>query len=1639
MGQNTQKVVADGFFGAVDIITDKKIANAGFDKTISAEIIEVIDASIGKYKVKYQDANFVAYSENTSATYKKGTMVQILLPKGDISSEYKQILGATARLGTIYLDEDSSDALYEKNGGGCIASEDTLIYFPVKALPKLEGKEWQDFNKILYKRGSENNFLTLINEDEINKYLKNSSAFLFSCKIKTELPTNQQRKGKYGIRFKFRMETDTEIEQDEDSNDIITIKEFEFNSNNVIGTPYNLISFTEQEKAFELDKGTFGYIEEISVFAKDFEVAKEDVPGYIGISDINIFGATALTAEQVSDGKVSIVTPKGRYFNQNLDEIEVEAKVYLKGKLANRDEQKYQVYWFKKNSRIHTGSEEYNRYGNLGWMCLNEKLEQEKEEDKWVDGVSILKLHKDNFKAKETVMKCVVVFEGRSFESEFVIYNSDADYEFKISSSQSVYFANDTGSTTLTLIVSKKKIGEQGKITYEEIKDGIDFIWNTTSLSNTVKEVGTGKTLEVQARDINTKSIYNCSVYDKESKELLGSASIEIFNEARAPEYTLVIVNGKQTFKYDVNGYSPTHAANEHPTPIKELSFEIYDKKGQKVRQEVINTIPKSNIHWLITNQNKETLLNLEPFKDMKVGEDKIEDPLKHHFEIKTHSLSFQIKDRYSYSANQNQIELKVEYIKESGDVVELSAITEFVFVKEGAQGTNGTEAVCWLSHIGKVDGNFIEVPYGFKNDYGDNIDGNSLTLDSSQDFDKLEAEKPNPVINFLTRVATKNYNCFNLTDNKPGFKKEIYKDNTFPFKREALMNMTNIIQGKGIIGGKECSNILPFVVTFYEPAYDESNKLIIKSDYRFKLKPYSGFLNVQYETNGKYPKYDNDTPFEIECYKKENEKIVAVSAKDFNFNWDCTPLLTKQDPDPLDHNKQRFAPKEHYDSYSYTQAVWVIISQKIEDGESGPPMAIVHIPIYFYLNKYSNAAINEWDGNGIEINKDKGIILSPQVGAGHKEEDNSFTGVVIGTKETHTTEEKSTNETGLFGYNKGQQTIFLDAKTGKSEFGASGKGQIIIDPSQNNAQIYSGDYYKRDADGNIIYEKDKNGKLIPVLNKTGMLIDLTEPSIRFGSGNFEVNKEGHITAQGGGTIAGWKINDDAIFSKDGENEIDEKTKKEIPGTEHKTASVGMSSAETGQVRSGNFAALNEKPLAFWAGKTNFMVAHDGTLKATSAAIGGGIQNKENDNIIYIGVAKDKDKKDVSAIYSGKTSFNSEASKKTKGFYLGADGFAIGRRLIGAEAANNDAHAFSVNADGHVMMTAGQIGYDDSENGTAFWTVDRNAIRHGAKKGYDTDEEGIYIGTDGIGLGKLEKTDEEEADKEQKSAFYVDADGNMHGGSVTVTGGSFSIGAKKEAVKDKDGKPIPRTASTVFHVDSEGNLVTHSVTAVGGQIGGWTIGATQLSAEGIIIDSKGSIKATAGKDGHSWEIDSDGNATFNWITADGGTIGGITISKDEKGNPTGLYAGDGGSVPKGKGFSIGKDGKITAGGAAIYGSCDWENGNYYLKMGLATNHPEVSGLNITGTGGIKMGDEKVSGATNGISYCNGISNTRGDMNITCDNNDLTLSGNTLYLKSTSGSASSILITTKTWGTISLENFVKHIIESNYKVDKLLSL
>lgn len=482
--------------------------------------------------------------------------------------------------------------------------------------------------------------------------------------------------------------------------------------------------------------------------------------------------------------------------------------------------------------------------------------------------------------------------------------------------------------------------------------------------------------------------------------------------------------------------------------------------------------------------------------------------------------------------------------------------------------------------------------------------------------------------------------------------------------------------------GNNSPANIIKVTVAYDNIEYYTTMPIITaiaENGYEISLVEDTGFRYATYSADGRKPQYDNSNPFELKVTKIINDVVEDISTltqnngvnyewyikgkiyDPINRNWINKEFLKEYLRNDIQEkiNTKSYKPVDDFDGECVTNAIECVVLDRNEN-----EVARIHIPIHLLLNKYGNAAINGWDGNSVSIDKNgNGVILAPQIGAGKKETDNSFTGILMGSvKETG----KNKKDIGMFGYNFGERTIFLNAEDGSAIFGKKGPGQIILDPESEKAMLYSSAYWKNYNDDGKPSNYTNSNK-----NNQGMLIDLTTPSIEWGNGNFKVDVNGHLTAKGGGSIAGWTIGDTALTK----------------------GKVGISSNNS-----------SDNNYAFWAGNATaasapFSVTFGGYLKADTATIGNGT------NKITIG--KSSGNNAYSAIYSGsKSSYNANGT----GFYIGTDGIALGRY-------SNNHSPFQVDSNGSLFSKSGTIGgYTIAEN-TLSAGSGTNAVGMSSKSG----------------------------------------------------------------------------------------------------------------------------------------------------------------------------------------------------------------------------------------------------------------------------------------------------------------------------------
>ena len=1365
---------------AIEKIVNNAVANAGYDKTIKATIIECVDQTIGKFKVKYQDSTFYAYSTSSEVTYTRGSEVYVLIPGND-SGRDKTILGTVKKLGADYAVAPEGDEAYETVGNNILHSSSTFELCSYKTI-----------EKILYQKGGSNNQISL-DETAATRYFTKSSALICGAIFKTTIPGQQQYRGNYGISFEL-MFTDNATGKN-------VLRNYVLDVNQMIGNPYSIKNETRQYGVFDIDGANFQYVNKISLFCYDFPYQEDNQPNDIFIKDIDFCGAVPMGSEALSGCALTFITPQGIYFdNTDLDSAtrDIQTQVRVKGKVIDKNSQMLEYYWFKENIGVTEKHIKFHKYAGAGWECLNEysMVNLEKKMLNWntsanhyvvnknlvgdnveyVDTINQLTDTSKNYivltnghwyknennqwidkgfyhpsaTAKKTRYKCIVVYnENTVISKEIEITNYASNIDLTIESDAGTQFYYDIGRPTIAVKINGTERNDftylwaevdnnnnftslpettdlnDGEEGYNTIKRAHDTLVaqiqaetamaaaNQSTLDNyeqklklyeTIQRVEKNRIYKIDVSQITNFKTFKVSVYNNNGV-YQGTASIVLTNSYEKENgYTLNINDGVQVFKYSAGGISPTHESAVNPLTLVPLTISLYDNLGNRISDDVLKTC---DIKWTIPKKN--TMISVptgvyDAYKVMETPDYVTYGRVNGDVLV---GISYIIANKYNIKNSNNNIKLSVDY---KGMVLETE--TDFTFTKDGEPGTNGTEYV------------FKLVPNTSDNKSIENI----IITNGSPNFTPKQTNKWVKPQLWRDGIDLLEDNTGQIDGNVFTLKWSILKNQYRKTPSVIEENSSfQINETTGVISGynfnlNHPANIIQCEINWTD--HGEKRNFfatipiitaIAATGYGIKLKDGSGFKFATYSADGRRASYDNSNPFElivtqqIDGYTEDISKLTGSYAVDYTWNtygqywgensethqmdWIAANHLIATTRTGLARNQKDYKPSDSYDDESVNNAIGCVVKR------GNTELAKIHIPIHLLLNRFGNSAINDWNGNSVQIDEEGGTILSPQVGAGTKDSNNRFTGIVIGAaKEANATKAA----VGMFGYDRGQRTLFLNAENGAAIFGKLGSGQITIDPTQNRALLYSYDFWKSNLyqENGLVnssaYTYNSTTNKYAGQNNSGMLIDLTTPRIIFGSGNFRVDPDGHIYAKGGGEIAGWNIDDTKLYS---------------------TAKVG----------------------------NNPKITIDSS---------------------------------IAAIYSN----NKTSMADTKnGFYIGSDGFALG-----AYNSTKGHNPFQVNSEGSLFSNSGSIGgytIDDntliggsgsncagmsSKSGVqwAFWAGDEtagNAPFHVGHNGalYSTSGQ---IGGWNIGTNKL-----------SGGSMNINADGSMSGPNWSISSSGYAV------------------------------------------------------------------------------------------------------------------------------------------------------------------------------------------------------------------------------------------------------------------------
>ena len=992
----------DQILDAVDILVNEKVSTLQFDQTVRATVKEVVDASIGKYKVSYQNSLLYAYSLNIDNTYSAGTQVYIEIPSSDFNKDII-IVGPVSKLGINYVTAVAPEDKVGIIGNNLINNTKSLNFCSYKGTQSVKANG-------------------ISSNTKYNLYKDKCDTLVLAANFRTALPIEQQiGGGNYGLKVKCTYVNSAY--KTPNSGDTIT-REYIFNVDNMEGQPYKYILGSRQVALFPIDGANLKSIDSIEAFCENFPNTATGKSNDIFISDLELYLGALYTEEELSGSSLRIIYPNGNIIGDE-DSLELKANLRIKGKVVNVQEQGIGFYWFKKDNSITSSSKLYSPYGGVGWSCLNPAEEIDGRNLFYID-TEIKTILRSVLTSYKNIFKCVAIYNDNGQEvvlsAQGELYNvNNSGNEITISSSTGTNFSFNIGKATLTC---NKKTNISNGVYYwtQKIDGGVE-----TPITGNTKNIN----VEIGAAAHMVE--YSCTVYNSAKTINYGTGFITLINESETKHgYTLIINNGTKVFKYDEYGVSPTSVSKavSDRMVLETLTFDIYNELGQKIDfTSDEEKIRACNIKWVFPSNNTLLITGENLINDNLINVTTNTSEARKILQKKT-GFIYGIENWYNEWKKNNNIQLEVDYLDQH-----LVASTNFTFTKEGELGTNGTKYIARIIPAAGADAVLIRSNSFYR----------IKINDTNATFTAFGANNTDTAINNLL-VAQLWDGEKDIVANNSNLVTWSIAETTKRTKKSRLTITGKNVKINSSGTATAYCNIIQAIITYDNKKFYATYPIIYTDATSNNNIPWivDGYKEVMYESDGTRGKF-NGLPFTAKLLSAS-----GLSDPTSTITFGVSSGAGFGSPKKINNYSYSIEPPSYFISETYGH----YISLKIGSYTT-------YLPIQLYLNRYGMSAMNDWDGTSIEINNDGSYILAPQIGAGIKNNSNQFTGITMG----EVFQASNNKQIGLFGYHEGAQSIFLDAETGNAHFGVSGSSRINIGADKEGdapaGSIYSGNYYK--------------------------------------------------------------------------------------------------------------------------------------------------------------------------------------------------------------------------------------------------------------------------------------------------------------------------------------------------------------------------------------------------------------------------------------------------------------------------------------------------------------------------------------------------------------------------------------------------
>lgn len=418
-----------------------------------------------------------------------------------------------------------------------------------------------------------------------------------------------------------------------------------------------------------------------------------------------------------------------------------------------------------------------------------------------------------------------------------------------------------------------------------------------------------------------------------------------------------------------------------------------------------------------------------------------------------TASISYNIASRYKESTN-NKLILRI--VTAAGDIYTFEK--EILFARNGDPGTNGTGYLVYVRPQGEIyqyltdTNNIIYEVTAYKN--------GELTIPSQYVWAGYNVKATGNGATCTVEKLLKNTMDVINQDNP-------YKISTTAAENTLTKTLKEIVKITGYTKPQVGQAIL---VNWKETLNNEDNQTSDEVTYWYYLDNYDKWYRVQLNdgspvlSEGCSIKVavtidgqiitafcpvdvalpDTTVPSGIDY--SALPRYVQYNAAGYNPIWDNSPIdaVLSEPNDLLTLSNGQIVP---INTYNYSRDGAKVGAVNVDNK--------VRHSIVYYLNVYGNENINGWDGQ-VLIDKNNNCIYAAQVGAGYKNNDNQFSGVVMG--KAALPGEAGDIKTGLYGFRNGEAT-FGFREDGTGFIGKSGSRITLNENGQANITLPSTGY----------------------------------------------------------------------------------------------------------------------------------------------------------------------------------------------------------------------------------------------------------------------------------------------------------------------------------------------------------------------------------------------------------------------------------------------------------------------------------------------------------------------------------------------------------------------------------------------------